>query len=163
VYRLFFISKAPSFYIIRSSLVSIGGVYGEQVKTIAALRQQQFDLSTVQIILAGSPEQVEGWGDRFEGETQFHSIRPHSLPGAHYYRLKNAGAQVAEGEILAFTDSDVIPAPSWLPSLVKGIEEGAVATAGITMFRPSAGLAPDSIVMLVLGCVTWGVGDWAEP
>jgi hypothetical protein len=31
VYRLFFISKAPSFYIIRSSLVSIGGVYGEQV------------------------------------------------------------------------------------------------------------------------------------
>jgi hypothetical protein len=32
VYRLFFISKAPSFYIIRSSLVSIGGVYGEQVR-----------------------------------------------------------------------------------------------------------------------------------
>jgi hypothetical protein len=34
VYRLFFISKAPSFYIIRSSLVSIGGVYGEQVTPI---------------------------------------------------------------------------------------------------------------------------------
>jgi hypothetical protein len=34
VYRLFFISKAPSFYIIRSSLVSIGGVYGEQVSDI---------------------------------------------------------------------------------------------------------------------------------
>jgi hypothetical protein len=31
VYRLFFISKAPSFYIIRSSLVLTGGVYGEQV------------------------------------------------------------------------------------------------------------------------------------
>jgi hypothetical protein len=39
VYRLFFISKAPSFYIIRSSLVSIGGVYGEQVRVMLTIHR----------------------------------------------------------------------------------------------------------------------------
>lgn len=125
-------------------------------ETIAALRQQEFDLSTVEIILAGSPEQVKGWANRFTEETQFHSIRAHSLEGAHYYLLKNAGALVATGEILAFTDSDVIPLPTWLPSLVDRIDGGAAATAGVTMFRPNSRLSPDSLLMLVIASVSWG-------
>jgi hypothetical protein len=40
VYRLFFISKAPSFYIIRSSLVLTGGVYGEQVNLLPTFSMQ---------------------------------------------------------------------------------------------------------------------------
>jgi glycosyltransferase involved in cell wall biosynthesis len=129
---------------------------GSADDTIAALRRQEFDLSTVEVILAGSPEQVEGWERRFAGESQFHSLRPYSLAGAHYYRLKNAGAMAATGEILAFTDSDVIPSPRWLASLVEAIDNGAVATAGITQFRPSSGLEPDSIVMMMVASVTWG-------
>ena len=39
---------------------------------------------------------------------------------------RNAGAAVAKGEILVFTDSDCEPAPDWLVELVKPFEDPAV-------------------------------------
>lgn len=55
---------------------------------------------------------------------------------------RNLGASMATGEILAFTDSDCIPAPGWLRSAVAGFAEdvgvacGPVVPVGITRDSP---------------------------
>lgn len=42
---------------------------------------------------------------------------------------RNAGAAIARGEILAFTDSDCLPRERWLADLVAPIESGAAAAS----------------------------------
>ncbi len=39
--------------------------------------------------------------------------------GLNYYELKNFGARSAEGKIIVFLDSDVIPDPGWLVTLLQ--------------------------------------------
>lgn len=43
---------------------------------------------------------------------------------------RNRGAGAAQGDIVAFTDSDCIPEPNWIESLVAGFDEDAVAVGG---------------------------------
>lgn len=43
---------------------------------------------------------------------------------------RNLGAHHATGEIIAFTDSDCVPDPSWIEELLKGFREGVVAVGG---------------------------------
>ncbi len=43
------------------------------------------------------------------------------------------GAEAAEGEVLAFTDSDCLPSPRWLELAVAAIDEGAAVVNGRTM------------------------------
>lgn len=43
----------------------------------------------------------------------------HSLADGRYYELKNAGAQMATGEIIIFADSDMAPEPAWLATLLE--------------------------------------------
>ena len=61
------------------------------------------------------------------------SIRIEECPGQHYYELKNEGARRANGRIVAFLDSDVIPVPGWLDALLRPFEDqGTDVVAGIT-------------------------------
>jgi glycosyltransferase involved in cell wall biosynthesis len=43
---------------------------------------------------------------------------------------RNAGAQIAGGGILAYTDADCVPRPDWIGQLLTGFEEGVVAVGG---------------------------------
>ena len=45
-------------------------------------------------------------------------------------KARNTGARVAEGEVIAFTDSDCIPEPNWIEALVASLDEDAVAVGG---------------------------------
>ena len=45
-------------------------------------------------------------------------------------RARNRGASVARGRILAFTDADCVPPPSWLARLLTALEDPEVAAVG---------------------------------
>jgi hypothetical protein len=83
---------------------------------------------------------------------------------AHYYRLKNLAAEAANGEILAFTDSDALPERGWLEAIVRGIDGGAAAVAGITLFRQEKGSRFPNVAA-VAASISWGfiVGSPGRP
>jgi len=43
---------------------------------------------------------------------------------------RNHGAREAEGEFVAFTDADCVPAPDWIGQLMDGFEDGVAAVGG---------------------------------
>jgi len=43
---------------------------------------------------------------------------------------RNAGARIAGGGILVYTDADCVPRPDWIAQLLTGFEEGVVAVGG---------------------------------
>lgn len=57
-------------------------------------------------------------------------------PGS--YAARNVGIQHAKGEILAFTDADCLPSPSWLDSASKWFEQGnnanTIVAGGVSLF-----------------------------
>lgn len=56
-----------------------------------------------------------------------------SVPGGRYYELKNAAIQQADGDWIVFLDSDCVPEPGWLATLLAPLAEGKfVAVSGHT-------------------------------
>jgi hypothetical protein len=51
-------------------------------------------------------------------------------PGKRYYEQKNAGAELARGEILIFLDSDVVPDAGWLDGLLGALDDPNVDFVG---------------------------------
>jgi glycosyltransferase involved in cell wall biosynthesis len=56
-------------------------------------------------------------------------------PGGGAVAARRAGVRSAAGTVLAFTDSDCVPAPCWLEHAMAAIEDGAELVNGLT--RPS--------------------------
>lgn len=58
------------------------------------------------------------------------------VPNGRYYEMKNAGAALADGEILVFVDSDVELKDHWLRKLLEPFEKApTVAVSGHTFLR----------------------------
>lgn len=129
---------------------------GSVEETLAALEKQDFPIEQIEIILVGSNEQGEHWKKCFLKNARFHSIKIVSKGLVHYYELKNGGAELATGDIIAFTDSDVRPLTTWVSSIVRGIEDGADIVVGPSLFRQEGGFSPDSSVMRVAASINWG-------
>jgi len=53
---------------------------------------------------------------------------------SNYFAAKNAGAEAAAGEIVAFVDGDCVPAPDWLELLLARLGPGVDAVAGRTRY-----------------------------
>lgn len=47
----------------------------------------------------------------------------HDVQNAHYFQLKNKGAQLAQGEKVIFLDSDIIPQESWLELILEAHQQ----------------------------------------
>jgi glycosyltransferase involved in cell wall biosynthesis len=71
-------------------------------------------------------------------------------PGS--YAARNAGIGVASGRVIAFTDADCLPVPTWLAAAVAAVDAGADLVGGrVTMTRsidPSVVERYDSAVYL---------------
>lgn len=129
----------------------------DRCPVVAALLQQDFPLDQVEFVLLGSPEQLEPWQTIPPEWNKFGRVRLAPMPSAesHYWEQKNFGANVADSDIIAFIDSDAIPEPTWLSALVSGIESGADASVGPSMYQ-CEGHGPHSPLMLAAASISWG-------
>jgi glycosyltransferase involved in cell wall biosynthesis len=129
---------------------------GVAEETMTALNRQNFPLDQVEVVLVGSSAQTNEWKQRYSVGTPFSSVKMVALDGAHYYQLKNAGAEMASGEIIAFTDSDVHPRPGWLSAIAAGINNGADVVVGPCLFRLDNGPGPDAALMQAAASISFG-------
>lgn len=65
-------------------------------------------------------------------------VRLHEVSDRHYYELKNEGVLRSTAEIVVFADSDIEPAPGWLVSLVRYLQENddIGLVGGYTYIKP---------------------------
>lgn len=129
---------------------------GTADETMKALKNQHYPLDQVEVILVGTPAQTRDWQQRYSDNTEFFAVKTVDFESAHYYELKNKGAEIASGEIVAFTDSDVRPKPTWISAIVGGIRNGADVVVGPSLFRQEGGFSPDSPLMRAFASITWG-------
>jgi glycosyltransferase involved in cell wall biosynthesis len=127
---------------------------GTATNTVDALSEQDFPLDRVEVVLVGAPDQVSAWLTE-RREHPFYSVKPVPVEDAHYYELKNLGAEAAGGEIVAFTDSDVFPRRRWLSAIVEGFQNGADATCGPSLFKGERA-CDTPLLRQVAASITWG-------
>lgn len=128
---------------------------GSAIETVHAIAEQTYPLDRVEIILTGNERQASRWREALAGELRFRAVKVIGTD-AHYYRLKNLAAEAANGEILAFTDSDALAERNWLETIARGIEAGAMAVAGLTQFRPEKGRARFPGLLDIAASISWG-------
>ncbi len=93
-------------------------VYNDPIRLktcLQALEEQTYPKSSYEVIVVdnGSDESIEPLVAEFCQAKTGYEDRPGS------YAARNTGLSLAQGEILAFTDSDCIPAPDWIEKGVK--------------------------------------------
>jgi glycosyltransferase involved in cell wall biosynthesis len=76
-------------------------------------------------------------------------------PGA----ARNAGAEAAEGEVLAFLDADCVPQPGWLAAGIDALQD-ADLVQGRTTPPPSASIGPFDRTLWVIA--PWGLFETAN-
>jgi glycosyltransferase involved in cell wall biosynthesis len=124
-------------------------------ETLAALARQTYPLHRVSVVAVGSSDQVAAWQPAFAGGHPFASIRAYAADGAHYYALKNRGAEGVEDAIIAFTDSDVKPDPGWLAGVAAALRTADVAI-GISRFQGSDAGGLGAALRQAASAVTYG-------
>jgi hypothetical protein len=122
--------------------------------TLEGLRGQDYPRGGVELIVLCSEAQVEAWRPLIADwpSLQLVSVR---AGRTHYWQMKNDGARAAQGEYVAFLDSDVLPGPRWLSAIVRGLEGGADVTVGPSLYR-TASRTPHSARMLAAALPSWG-------
>jgi glycosyltransferase involved in cell wall biosynthesis len=128
---------------------------GSALETVKSIGEQNYPLDQVEIILTGSETQAARWKEALAEERRFFDVKVLGVE-ANYHRLKNLAAEMAAGDILAFTDSDVLVDQGWLAAIARGIENGADLVAGVSLFRYGDG-SPDRFGLLTAASsVSWG-------
>jgi glycosyltransferase involved in cell wall biosynthesis len=93
---------------------------------IAALEYPR-DRFEVIVVDDGSPQPAEEIVGRFRDHLDIRYLRrPHEGPAA----ARNAGARIARGDYLAFTDDDCAPSPGWLRAFAEALRGGTDCALG---------------------------------
>jgi glycosyltransferase involved in cell wall biosynthesis len=106
---------------------------GESLRhTLAALAKQDMCGFEVVVVDDGSPEPVS---EDTSPTTDVFELRIIRQDNAGPAAARNLGAQQARGEILAFTDDDCLPQPTWLSTLTREISSHPEALVGSLTFN----------------------------
>lgn len=84
---------------------------------LSALAKQTYPKEYYEIIVVdnNSQENISDVVDRFEKVTLVHEPQPGS------YIARNKGLSIAKGDLIAFTDADCVPTPTWLENGVSAL------------------------------------------
>jgi cellulose synthase/poly-beta-1,6-N-acetylglucosamine synthase-like glycosyltransferase len=91
---------------------------------LTALESQTVDRELYEVILVD-----DGSTDGTADIAQQHGVRIFSQPNAGPAAARNSGADMANGEILLFTDADCEPAPDWIERLAVPFENPNIVGA----------------------------------
>jgi glycosyltransferase involved in cell wall biosynthesis len=84
----------------------------------------------------------DGSRDDTANIAQHYDVRVHRQPNAGPAAARNAGADLARGDLLVFTDDDCEPTPGWLAALVDALQDSEVVAAkGAYLTRQAAPVA----------------------
>lgn len=93
---------------------------------LEALRHQTYPPELVEVVVAdnGSSPPVT---ETVDPSTYTRCV---VAPDGGSYAARNAAVALSTGEVLAFTDADCLPAPTWLTEIVSALHSGADVVAG---------------------------------
>ncbi|MEO2023070.1 MAG: glycosyltransferase family A protein [Pirellulaceae bacterium] len=130
---------------------------GSAGNSLAGLLRQDFPLDRVQVLLLGRRTECLKWRNTSAADqARFHSFCLIEEDEAHYYDLKNLGADAADADILVFLDSDTVPSAGWLSAIADGFKRGARVQAGVSMFIGEGGQSCDSLTLTAAASISWG-------
>jgi hypothetical protein len=75
------------------------------------------------------------------------SVRLIDAPGMAYYELKNHGVRHAQGSLIVFMDSDVVPEPDWLEELIQPLARPDVQIVGGNTYVDATGLYSRAVAL----------------
>jgi glycosyltransferase involved in cell wall biosynthesis len=114
-------------------------------QTLAALGRQNWPRDRLEIIVAdnGSTDSTQAVLHAAAGAAHGFAVRLLFVPEPGKSHAVNAALLAARGDILAFLDDDVLPAPNWIEALACAFDEtGAHFIAGRTLPRWETGPPP---------------------
>ncbi|MGY0652268.1 glycosyltransferase [Luteimonas sp. A537] len=118
-------------------------------RTLEGLSRQSWPVDLIEVIVVdnGSQHPV-----RLHSEHPFHvKVIRCQTPGS--YAARNAGAAVAQGDVLAFTDADCVPCEHWLERGIASLDagEGKWAVGGDVIFAPQDSPTGVALYQMVTG------------
>jgi GT2 family glycosyltransferase len=105
-------------------------------RCLEALTTQHFPRDSYEIIVCDdgchqtTRQLVDQWTDTHPSAPRLHYIAVTETQGPAGAR--NMGWRAAQGDIIAFTDDDTIPAPDWLGQGLQAMTAGVAAVTGVT-------------------------------
>jgi GT2 family glycosyltransferase len=104
-----------------------GATLDECLSALEALHYPDFEIIVVN----------DGSTDRTPEIADAHRVRVISVPNGGLSRARNLGIEAAEGDIVAFIDSDAYPDPDWLYYAVCALEEKSASAVGGPNIAPA--------------------------
>jgi glycosyltransferase involved in cell wall biosynthesis len=108
------------------------GLVDELEAPLEGLARQGYPADRFESVVVVDP--AIGPDQREEVRRRYRWVRFAEAGRPNYFAAKMAGIDAARGDVVVMLDGDCSPAPRWLETLVKRLEQGVAAVAGRTRY-----------------------------